>query len=155
MSAPSPRALLLKQSVADFQRRVNEIIDYWEANPQAELAELESAARRLSWDCFAVVVEGLLGWRSQELEGGSRCECGRELRYKGQQQRRQETLVGRITWRRSYYYCRSCRRGRYPLDEALGIGPGQFSDPPEADSAGYASLERPCPLAPQRRPSGS
>ena len=36
--------------------------------------------------------------------------------------------MGRVTWRRGYYYCESCRRGRYPLDEALGIGPDQFSN---------------------------
>ena len=128
MSAPSPRALLLKQSVADFQRRVNEMMDYAEANPQAGLAELEGEARRLSRDCFVPVLAGLLRWRSQELEGQSRCECGRELRYKGRQSRSQETLAGRITWRRGYYYCESCRRGRYPLDQAMDIGPGQFSD---------------------------
>lgn len=127
MSAQSRRALLLKQSVAEFERRVNVIWDYQATHPQATLGELEAEARRLSWDCFASVLEGLLGWRCQEAEGLAGCECGREMRYKGQQERSQETWAGRITWRRGYYYCESCRRGRYPLDEALDIGPGQFS----------------------------
>ena len=128
MSTQSQRALLLRHSVAEFERRVNAILDYAETRPQATLAELEAEARRLSRDCFAPVLEGLLRWRSQELGGFPRCGCGREARYKGRQQRSQETLAGRITWQRGYHYCETCRSGRYPLDEALGIGPGQFSD---------------------------
>ena len=128
MSTQSQRALLLKQSVAEFERRVNAIIDYGENHPQATLAELEAEAWQLSRDCFTPVLEGLVGWRSQELTALPQCECGWELRYKGQQRRSQETLAGRITWQRGYYYCQNCRRGRYPLDEALGLGPGQFSD---------------------------
>ncbi len=62
------------------------------------------------------------------MEGFHQCACGQESRYKGQQKRSQETFVGRITWQRGYYYCESCRRGQYPLDEAMDIGPGQFSD---------------------------
>ena len=128
MSAQSQRALLLRHSVAEFERRVNAIFDYEETHPQVTLGELEVEARRLSRDCFAPVLEGLLRWRCQELAGFLRCGCGQESRYKGQQQRSQETFVGRITWRRGYYYCETCRSGRYPLDEALDIGPGQFSD---------------------------
>ena len=149
MSAQSPRALLLRRSVADFQRRVNEIMDYWEANPQTNLGELERETRRLSRDCFALVLEGLLEWRGQEMERLSRCECGRELRYKGRQPRSQETLAGRITWQRGYYYCGSCRRGSCPLDEVMDIGPGQFSD---GLQRGYAGWGRPCPLARRRTP---
>ena len=128
MSTQSQRALLLRHSVAEFERRVNAILDYAETHPQAALAELEAEARRLSRDCFAPVPEGLLRWRSQELGGFPRCGCGQEARYKGRQQRSRETLAGRITWQRGYHYCETCRSGRYPLDEALGIGPGQFSD---------------------------
>ena len=128
MSAQSRRALLLKQSVAELQRRVNTFGDYQETPPQANWAELESEARRLSWDSFAPVLAGLLEWRSQELAGLPQCECGQELRYKGQQERSQGTWVGRITWQQGYYHCAGCRRGRYQLDEVLDIGPGRFSD---------------------------
>lgn len=128
MSAQNQRGLLLRNSVAEFERRVNALLDYEETNPQATLGELEAEARRLSRDCFAPVLEGLLQGRAQEQEGFPQCKCGQELWRKGPQQRSQETFVGRITWQRGYYYCRTCRRGCYPLDEALGIVPGQFSD---------------------------
>ena len=71
---------------------------------------------RLDRDCFALALAGLLEWVSQALEEFSRCQCGREMRYKGRQRRSQHTLASRITWRRGYCYCAGCRRGRYPLD---------------------------------------
>lgn len=128
MSTQSHRALLLRHSVVEFERRVNALLDYAETHPQATLGELETEARQLNRDCFAPVLEELLKWRTQEAAIFPRCGCGQELGYKGQQRRSQETYVGRITWQRGYYYCDTCRQGRYPLDEALGIGPGQFSD---------------------------
>jgi hypothetical protein len=59
MSTQSQRALLLIHSVAEFERRVNALLDYEEAYPQAALGELEAEARRLSRDCFAPVPEML------------------------------------------------------------------------------------------------
>jgi hypothetical protein len=128
MSTQNQRALLLRHSVAEFERRVNGLLDYAETHPQATLGELEAEARQMSRDCFAPVLEELLQWRAQEAAIFPRCGCGQELGYKGQQRRSQETYVGRITWQRGYYYCATCRQGQYPLDAALGIGPGQFSD---------------------------
>jgi hypothetical protein len=67
--------------------------------------------------------------RRGEVEVGNRCEgCGGRLANKGQQERSQETLIGRVSWRRSYYYCERCREGHYPLDESLGMERGQFSE---------------------------
>ena len=76
MSTPSQRALLLRDSGAEFEWRVNASLDYKEVYPQATLGELEAEARRLSRDCFAPVLEALLQWRSQEVEAYPSCECG-------------------------------------------------------------------------------
>lgn len=128
MSTQSQRGLLLRHSVAEFEKRVNAFLDYAEANRQATLGELEMEARRLSRDCFGPVLEALVQRRCQEADRALRCSCGAVPGYKGQQERSQETFVGRISWWRDYYYCDTCRRGQYPLDEVLGVGPGQFSD---------------------------
>jgi hypothetical protein len=50
MSTQSRRALLLRDSVAEFERRVNALLDYEEGFPQATLGELEAQARLLSRD---------------------------------------------------------------------------------------------------------
>ncbi len=55
MSTQSQRTMLLRHSVAEFERRVNAILDYEETHPQATLGELEGEGRHLSWDCFAPV----------------------------------------------------------------------------------------------------
>ena len=61
------------------------------------------------------------------------CPCGGEAAYWG---RRWGTIVSvfdRVEYRRAYYLCPTCREGRYPLDERLGLEPGQVT-------AGLASL---------------
>ena len=37
-----------------------------------------------------------------------------------------ETMVGSVRLERPYFYCRVCREGSYPLDEALGLTPGRY-----------------------------
>ena len=37
-----------------------------------------------------------------------------------------ETMVGSVRLERPYFYCRVCREGSYPLDEALGLTPGSY-----------------------------
>ena len=128
MSAQPQRALLLARIVAQFEQRVNEFLDFSDSHPEASFAELEAEARRLSRDCFAPALQASVEERCERQEPTRCCPCGGMVSYKGEQRRTQETYVGRIAWRRSYYYCPSCGKGRYPLDEVLGIGPGQFSD---------------------------
>lgn len=63
----------------------------------------------------------------EEVETQVQCRCGESARYKGEQERQQETTVGTFRYRRGYWYCEKCARGWYPLDEALGVTGGQFS----------------------------
>jgi hypothetical protein len=102
--------------------------EYSDEHPEATLAELERKLFELSRDCFAVVLAELIEERRQAEEGGLVCPCGGRLRYKGEQARQQETLVGLLQWRRGYYCCQGCGRGRYPLDEALEVAAGQLSE---------------------------
>lgn len=47
--------------------------------------------------------------------------CGRLLRARDPVGRSVETLVGEMRFSRPYFYCTSCQKGFYPLDEALEI----------------------------------
>lgn len=122
------RALLLVRIVEHFEQRVNEFLEFSDSHPEALLANLESEARRLSRDCFASALQHSIDARRERIENEWRCECGKSAAYKGDQSRSVESFVGKIEFSRAYYYCSSCRKGSYPLDIALGIGPGQFSD---------------------------
>jgi hypothetical protein len=50
--------------------------------------------------------------------------CARVLKVQEQVGRTVETMVGRVELERPYFYCRSCRVGLYPLDDALGLVAG-------------------------------
>lgn len=126
MSIQSQRALLLRSIVNRFEQRVNEFLDYADSHPDATFSDLEAQARRLSRDCLAPALEAVVQAHQASVEALVKCSCARVADYKGQQPRSQETYVGGIQWWRGYYYCAECRKGRYPLDEALDIGPGAF-----------------------------
>ena len=50
--------------------------------------------------------------------------CKRLLAARGPVHRRVETMIGGIEFERPYFYCRVCRQGNYPLDDALGLSAG-------------------------------
>ena len=50
--------------------------------------------------------------------------CTGVLRARERVCRTVETMVGPVQLERPYFYCRSCRVGCYPLDEALGVVAG-------------------------------
>ena len=52
-------------------------------------------------------------------------KCARFLKARSPVQRTVETLVGPVELERPYFYCRACRRGVYPLDEALDLVAGR------------------------------
>jgi hypothetical protein len=55
-----------------------------------------------------------------------RCpQCGHWQQYKGDASREVEVEGGRLTLVRAYYVCPRCHTASYPLDEQLGLGPGQ------------------------------
>ena len=55
------------------------------------------------------------------------CACGNQAEYVRQREAVSITLFGRVRYRRAYYQC-ACGQGQSPLDERLGIAPGQMSE---------------------------
>ena len=54
------------------------------------------------------------------------CEsCQRILTTRPAVPRTVGTMIGSIRLERPYFYCRVCKEGTYPLDEALGLTPGR------------------------------
>jgi hypothetical protein len=51
-------------------------------------------------------------------------QCGRLLTAHAHVARTVETMVGALQLERPYFYCRVCRDGVYPLDDALGLVAG-------------------------------
>jgi hypothetical protein len=63
------------------------------------------------------------------------CRCGATAQYRDQREGVLFTVVGRIVYRRAYYVCDTCHQGTYPLDERLGLRPGELSAELESLSA--------------------
>jgi len=61
------------------------------------------------------------------------CECGAEAKPLGKREAVVWSVFGKVNYRRRYYLCAHCHRGQSPLDERLGLLPGQ-------STAGLASL---------------
>ena len=53
--------------------------------------------------------------------------CGGQSQYIRRRTGMSMTLQGRVYYRRCYYLCPSCQRGFYPLDQELGVNPGEMS----------------------------
>jgi hypothetical protein len=128
---------VLTSIVSQFKHLVKQLWDFSHSQPgqpHPDFAELEAHARQLSQQCFALALQHAIEQHRQRVEtewvvGQARCECGQPTQYKGRQSRTIQTWVGAITVQRAYFYCRPCGKGRYPLDNAMGIEAStQFSD---------------------------
>ena len=119
---------LVRGIVRDFEELVKEVVAGAESGKGVRLEAIEERLRRAGrwWlgRMLSQVVEQLRGVAEEGVQCGC---CGSVGRYKGEQWRSQETLVGKLRYRRGYYYCGECQRGWYPLDERLGVLAGQFS----------------------------
>jgi len=56
-----------------------------------------------------------------------RCPGGAQAEYLRKREAVLLTLLGRVTYRRAYSVCAQCHRGFCPLDEPLGLRPGEMS----------------------------
>jgi hypothetical protein len=99
------------------------------AHPEWSVEEMEVVLRDAARCVTEAVVDALVEGRREDVERDRTCpQCGERMQNKGSQPRQCETLLGRLYYKRRYYYCTNCGKGRYPLDEAMGIGAGQLSD---------------------------
>jgi hypothetical protein len=55
------------------------------------------------------------------------CRCGGSAEYQFKREGVLLTLLGSIHYKRAYYVCPTCHAGTYPLDERLGLRPGELS----------------------------
>lgn len=55
------------------------------------------------------------------------CGCGGEAAYQFNRVGTLLTILGQLEYKRPYYLCASCQKGIYPLDQKLGLRPGQMS----------------------------
>jgi hypothetical protein len=121
----------------ELRRAFHEALDLWfdrwekimeEKRPGLSLAEMTEVLREHRQELTAMIMQKWLEskyreWLAQET--ASCRKCGRVLRRWGMSRRRVETLIGGFELKRPYFYCRECKEGFHPLDEALRLAPGE------------------------------
>jgi len=53
--------------------------------------------------------------------------CGAQAQYRCRRAGTLLTILGQVSYKRAYYLCPACQHGHYPLDQQLGLRPGQIS----------------------------
>lgn len=53
--------------------------------------------------------------------------CGEQAPYRCKREGTLLTILGQVEYKRAYYLCPDCQQGHYPLDQQLGLRPGQIS----------------------------
>lgn len=118
--------------IEELQKRLlwaaHELMSSYRELPQAEsLSVMESAVRDMTSALGqAVLGEWLTGQEAKYPADTAECRCGGQAHYERRREAMTITLHGRVSYRRAYYRC-ACGQGCCPLDERLGIAPGQMS----------------------------
>lgn len=94
------------------------------------LSELETTVKRMTQELGNDVIRQTLEAQDGKYPTPQHTcpDCGGQAGYVRRREGMVITLQGRVSYRRAYYVCEQCRSGHYPLDERLGIKPGQMSE---------------------------
>lgn len=119
-----------------LRRQLHSRFDQWLDELEAHLPEPAPTLAQITetvWHLRQALTGSLTETIVQHAHGDSlrrhqRCcpMCARLVPARPPVARTVETMVGAITLERPYFYCRACRDGAYPLDEALGLTAGRI-----------------------------
>jgi hypothetical protein len=96
-------------------------------------SEIEEGVRRQLRELGQMTFGMILSHQDEEPEREIGCECGGRLCYQRRRTAKILSVFGWVEYERSYYAGCQCRQGKAPVDEKLGLEPGQVT-------AGLASL---------------
>jgi hypothetical protein len=105
------------------------IASYGEKMEAHSLSEMEVEIRQMCHELGGVIMKQCLEAQTPQYPADYvTCpSCGEVASYVRWREGMSITVFGRIHYRRPYYGCDHCHQGHYPLDEQLGIQPGQMS----------------------------
>lgn len=111
---PCGEADFIAQAVAAYRQ-----VKAWrEAHPDADLEAIEKQVCQIRRPLTGALIKGLLDISETRPD----CpECGKPMSFQGDRGIDVRSLEGDFRLERGYYYCRSCKEGLSPLDEALGL----------------------------------
>ena len=121
---------------ASLRQQLHDYFDLWLdglqaklPGPETTLAQITETVWDLRQDLTGSLTEALVdyGHRFEFMRQQIVCKtCQCLVTARPLVPRTVETMVGSVRLERPYFYCRVCREGSYPLDEALGLTPGRY-----------------------------
>ena len=95
---------------------------------KATMTDLEQQTKSLMQEVGqAVLKQTILDIKPAYPEATIDCQCGSQTAYQWERSGQFHTLFGKVSLKRGYYLCSTCRKGCYPLDQRLGLRPNQLS----------------------------
>jgi hypothetical protein len=117
------RAEMKAQLLAQAEATIDQFLDWVEQTERPNLTQIEDAVLEFRRQVGQAMAETAL--QAQDATApvpGPHCPtCGREMHYKDDKTKTITSCVGDLSLQRSYYYCRPCQQGRFPLDEQLQV----------------------------------
>jgi hypothetical protein len=117
-----------------LRHQLHERFDHWLDTleqawhePPATLSEVTATMWDLRQQLTGGITETIVAhaYEGERQRKQASCpRCARVLTVQEQVGRTVETMVGPVELERPYFYCRACRVGLYPLDDALGLVAG-------------------------------
>lgn len=96
-------------------------------NPEYHSGDIEREMRGLLQVVGAKAMGKSLTAQDERYPTTISCACGDEAKYIMRRNAKTLTVFGWVGYRRAYHLCARCHRGQSPLDEKLGLQPGQVS----------------------------
>ena len=114
-----------REEIVEFiNERLTRIIEH---NPMENFDDISSAIFQNKSDILGNLILGLIKRKFSYLLDQEHCECPnckkRLKAWNKKVKRKIESLGGSLDLYRPYFYCKNCKQGFYPLDEALGLAP--------------------------------
>jgi hypothetical protein len=115
---------LLEQTVALVTQQFAALLA---SHPEYDSGDMEQQMRQL----LQIIGERALGEsftaQDEPYPDAIPCSCGGEAGYLMRRQAQTLTVFGWVHYRRAYHLCPDCHHGQSPLDQRLGLRPGQVS----------------------------
>lgn len=107
---------------------VQGLAQYFAEQTDVTVLEIETTLRQLLVELGAQSLGDYLG--SQEVRyppAQCACACGGEAEYQFRRVAKVKSVFDWASYRRAYYVCPACHQGQAPLDQRLGLQPGQVT----------------------------